>query len=272
MNTLFSLKGKTIIVTGASGLLGRQHCLAIAQSGGIPLMLDINKKGLEELSKKIKSLYNITPSYIKVDITDEKKIREYSVKCKNKYGKIDGLVNNAAINPTVNSKNQDFTRVENFLVSDWDQAMDVGLKGSFFCSRVFGEIMNKQKTGGVIINISSDLGLIAPNQNIYKKNNTNEDRQPVKPVTYTVVKHGLIGLTKYFSTYWPTKVRCNALCPGGVRTDQDKSFVRKLEELIPMGRMANVNDYQGPLIFLLSDASNYMNGSILSVDGGRTVW
>ena len=126
--------------------------------------------------------------------------------------------------------------------------------------------------GGSIVNISSDLGIIAPNQDLYKKKNLSPLEQSVKPITYSVVKTGLIGLTRYIATYWPNKVRCNCLCPGGVQTEQSEEFINKLTNLIPMRRMANADEYKGSIIYMLSDASSYMNGSIISVDGGRTAW
>ena len=126
--------------------------------------------------------------------------------------------------------------------------------------------------GGSIINISSDLGIIAPNQDLYKNKDLNPMEQSVKPITYSVVKTGLIGLTRYTATYWPNKVRCNCLCPGGVLTEQSDQFINRIKNLIPMRRMANSNEYKGSIIFMLSGASSYMTGSIISVDGGRTVW
>ena len=129
-----------------------------------------------------------------------------------------------------------------------------------------------KKNKGVILNISSDLGIIAPDQRIYQEEGLSENEQPVKPVTYSVIKHGLIGLTKYLATYWLGKVRCNALCPGGVDTGQPEEFVQKLTDLIPLGRMATNDEYKGALIFLVSDASEYMNGAVVTMDGGRTSW
>jgi NAD(P)-dependent dehydrogenase (short-subunit alcohol dehydrogenase family) len=127
--------------------------------------------------------------------------------------------------------------------------------------------------GGVILNIASDLGMIAPDQRIYRDPDAVEERQPVKPVTYSVVKHGLIGLTRYLATYWPDKgVRANALCPGGIYNSQPDDFVERLTNLIPMGRMADKDDYTGAVLFMLSDASRYMNGSVVTIDGGRTCW
>ena len=151
--------------------------------------------------------------------------------------------------------------------------LNVSLKGSYLCTKHFGTIITENKHGGSIINISSDLGIIAPNQNIYKKKNIDEKAQFVKPITYSVVKHGIIGLTKYTSTYWAKKsVRCNAICPGGVLNGQDDEFLKKVSELIPLGRMANKEELHGIIIYLLSDVSTYMTGSIISIDGGRTVW
>ena len=121
--------------------------------------------------------------------------------------------------------------------------------------------------------ISSDLGLIAPDQRIYRKSNLAEHQQSVKPITYSVIKSGLIGLTKYISTYWSDKnVRCNALSPGGVFNDQPAEFVEKISELIPLGRMANRDEYRAAIQFLCSEASSYMNGHNLVMDGGRSIW
>ncbi|MDP6574943.1 MAG: SDR family oxidoreductase [Candidatus Peribacteraceae bacterium] len=127
--------------------------------------------------------------------------------------------------------------------------------------------------GGAVVNISSDLGIIAPDQRIYKEEGLADDCQSVKPVTYSVIKHGLIGLTKYTATYWADKgVRCNAIAPGGVYNDQPDGFVNKLKQLIPLGRMANEDEYKGSIQFLLSSASSYMTGTVLVVDGGRSCW
>jgi NAD(P)-dependent dehydrogenase (short-subunit alcohol dehydrogenase family) len=126
---------------------------------------------------------------------------------------------------------------------------------------------------GVILNIASDLGLIAPDQRIYRQPDLPDDRQPVKPVSYSVVKHGLIGLTRYLATYWADRgVRANTLSPGGVYNGQASAFVEKLTNLIPLGRMARMDEYRAAVVFLVSDASSYMTGANLSIDGGRTVW
>ena len=140
------------------------------------------------------------------------------------------------------------------------------------CSKVFGYEMSKNGYG-VILNISSDLGIIAPDQRLYLKDGVAENEQPVKPVTYSVIKHGLIGLTKYLATYWADKgVRCNALCPGGIYNNQPDEFVKTISNLIPLGRMAHKDEYKAAVIFLVSDASSYMTGVNLAIDGGRTCW
>ena len=148
----------------------------------------------------------------------------------------------------------------------------MGLSGAFICSKIIGPTM-AERGSGVIINISSDLGLIAPDQRLYARAELPENKQPVKPVTYSIVKHGLIGLTRYLATYWAGRgVRANAICPGGVYAGQPEEFVRRVTALIPMGRMARADEYKAAIQFLCSDASAYMNGACLAMDGGRSCW
>jgi NAD(P)-dependent dehydrogenase (short-subunit alcohol dehydrogenase family) len=189
------------------------------------------------------------------------------------FGRVDILINNAANNPRVEDPGAlTWTRLESFPMAVWDADLAVGLTGAFLCSRVFGAEMARRKKG-VIINIASDLALIAPDQRLYRDPSLPADQQPVKPVTYSVVKSALLGLTHYLATYWADRgVRCNAISPGGVFNGQPEAFVQKLSQLIPMGRMAGVDEYQGAILFLCSDASAYMNGANLVIDGGRTCW
>ena len=274
MDKLFSLKNKNIVVTGAAGLLGKKHVEVIAMAGGNPVLLDLSFPLIESMAKELNQQFGVNASAYCVNITDEKAIAENAAILLKKYGKIDGLVNNAANNPKVeDSAEKNFSRLENFPLDVWNADLAVGLTGAYLCAKHYGAIIAKNLEGGSIVNISSDLGLIAPDQRLYKKDGLPEELQPVKPVTYSVVKTGLIGLTRYLSTYWAHKnVRCNAICPGGVENNQNTDFLQEVTSRIPLGRMANADEYQGLLLFLLSKASSYLNGSVIAADGGRSAW
>ena len=274
LDNIFSLNNRVIVITGAVGLLGRMHAEAVAAFGGIPVLLDIKLSELNEFEAEINAKYNIESVSYVVDITDEDQVKKNASDVVDKFGCIDGLVNNAANNPKVeDSSEKNFSRLENFPLDLWNQDLSVGLTGAFLCAKYYGYQISKNPRGGSIVNISSDLGLIAPDQRIYTKPDLNEKDQPVKPVTYSVVKTGLLGLTRYLATYWADKnVRCNAMCPGGVENGQSETFINTVSSRIPMGRLAKSNEYQGTLIWMLSDASSYLNGAIIAVDGGRSSW
>lgn len=274
LNNIFSLEGKVIVITGAAGLLGQKHAEAIAAYGGSPILLDLSKDVVEVMANKLNKQYAVKSAGFAVDITDELQIRSNAAHLIDQYGKIDGLVNNAANNPKVEaSEDKNFSRLENFPLDIWGKDIAVGLTGSFLCAKHYGFQISKNPEGGSIVNISSDLGLIAPDQRLYAKQGLLEEQQPVKPVTYSVVKTGLIGLTRYLATYWAAKnVRCNAMCPGGIENGQPEEFLREVSSRIPINRLAEVDEYQGTLVWMLSDASSYLNGAIIPVDGGRTVW
>jgi NAD(P)-dependent dehydrogenase (short-subunit alcohol dehydrogenase family) len=274
LNNLFSLKDKVIVITGAAGLLGEKYAEAIASFGGNPILLDISKEKIESMASNLNNLYSVEASAHKVDITDESQIASNKKLLLEKYGKIDALVNNAANNPKVeDNPEKNFSRLENFSLDSWQSDIQVSLTGSFLCSKHYGFIISKNNQGGSIINVSSDLGIIAPDQRLYSNDELEEHCQPVKPISYSVTKTGIIGLTRYLATYWADKnVRCNAICPGGVENGQPKSFLDRIATRIPMGRMANVDEYQGTLIWMLSDASSYLNGAVIPVDGGRSAW
>lgn len=268
------MKNKVIVVTGAAGLLGRKHVEAIATYGGTPILLDLAEKKNDELVKEINSKHKVNAEGFVADITDEKRIKDISNEIIKRFGKLDGLVNNAANNPKIEKNTKiNFTRLENFSIDAWYQDLAVGLTGSYLCIKYFGELISKNKNGGSIVNISSDLGVISPDQRLYEKEGLPKHMQIVKPVSYSVVKSGIIGLTKYIATYWADKkVRCNVICPGGINNKQSKNFLKKVNFRIPMGRLANANEYQGTLLWMLSDASSYLNGAIVTVDGGRSTW
>lgn len=271
----YMIKDKICIITGGAGLLGRQHAEAVIEGKGIPVLLDVWQEGLLNAKHELKGKFqgaNVEQYCIDIKkIDDLVKIKDMIL---TKYGHIDILINNAANNPKVEDKQKNFgnIRFDNFPLDTWQDDISVGLTGAFLCSQVFGKVMEKQKSG-VILNISSDLGVIAPDQRIYRKEGIAEEEQTIKPVTYSVIKHGMIGLTKYLATYWADKgIRTNAICPGGIYNGQDEEFLKKLTNLIPMGRMANKDEYKATVLYLISDASSYMTGSTVIVDGGRTCW
>jgi NAD(P)-dependent dehydrogenase (short-subunit alcohol dehydrogenase family) len=271
---LFSLTGKVAVITGGGGMLGYQHAAAIASVGGKVALLDINPTGLANNVELLHSEFSSEVLSLETDITQLQSVEASLLSVLDRLGTVDILVNNAARNPKIeDSADINFSRLENFPIEQWNLDLDVGLGGAFNCSKVYGNQMAQAGDGGVIVNIASDLGVIAPDQRLYKIDGRPEHLQPVKPVTYSVVKHGLIGLTKYLSTYWCDQgIRCNSLSPGGVYAGQNDIFVTKLSQLIPLGRMAKPDEYRGAIIFLCSNASSYLNGANLVIDGGRSVW
>jgi len=272
----FSLDKKIAVITGAAGLLGVQHAYALLESGAKVVLTDINENELESAYLNLTKHFNDKYiSIIKMDVSSEISVSQAAKKIFSKHGCIDILINNAAIDPKVmkNSSEFELTRFENFSLDQWSRELSVGLTGAFICSKVFGSAMAQNKKGGVILNISSDLSVISPDHRLYEDRNLSEDKQKVKPVTYSVIKTGLIGLTRYIATYWIDKnIRCNALSPGGVFNGQHNDFVRKISSLIPLGRMADVDEYRSAIQFLCSDASSYMNGQNIVIDGGRSIW
>ena len=270
----FSLADQVVIITGGAGLLGSQHAQAVVEAGGIPILLDVNEVNLNEVVTNIKNTMGIEAHAYTCDITKKHSIVEILNDILLKFGRIDALVNNAANDPKVgsDSKTQLLTRFENLTEENWLSDLSVGLTGAFFCCQIFGHYMASCKKG-VIVNIASDLAVIAPDQRLYLIDGLPCDQQPVKPVTYSVVKTGLVGLTRYLATYWANDgIRVNALSPGGVFNNQHEEFVARVSQKIPLGRMAQRDEYMATLIYLLSDASKYMTGFNLVIDGGRSIW
>ena len=271
----FSLVGKTGLITGAAGLLGMPHATALLDAGASIILTDID--GAKLRRAKLELLRSFDSKFIHIhqmDVTSETSIRETYKFFVDNGIRIDILINNAAVNPTASAGYDDLkhSRLEHFSLNRWNHELSVGLTGAYLCSKIFGTAMAADGKGGVILNVSSDLSVIAPDQKLYRNNNIDDNMQAVKPITYSVVKTGLIGLTRYLSTYWPDKnIRVNALSPGGVENDQEASFIDRLEQIIPMGRMAKRDEYIGAVQFLCSNASAYMTGQNLIMDGGRSV-
>lgn len=276
MNDKYNLAGNHALITGAAGLLGGQHARAILQHGGAVVLTDVDQAGLEKQRDELAQQFrqSLILSFL-MDVTNEDSINHVLKQLTAVGVHITILINNAAIDPKVSSKDSltENSRLENFSVDQWNMELAVGLTGTFLCSKVFGTAMAASDMSGVILNIASDLSVISPDQRLYLKNGLKPDVQPVKPITYSAIKAGITGLTLYLATYWAeNNVRCNSLSPGGVENGQGADFTNKLVSRIPLGRMAQADEYQAAVQFLTSDASQYMNGQNIVMDGGRSVW
>jgi NAD(P)-dependent dehydrogenase (short-subunit alcohol dehydrogenase family) len=273
MQSRFDLTGRVAIITGGLGLLGQQHGEAIAAAGGIPVLVDMREGPPEAKSPASHDRFGPSCRAFQADITDPAQVAAVLDKVLTAYGHVDILINNAANNPKMETPaDLANARLEKYPLAQWQADLAVGLTGAFVCSQIFGTEMARRRRG-IILNIASDLAVIAPDQRLYRREGLSEDQQPVKPVTYSVVKSGLVGLTRYLATYWADcGVRANAISPGGVYNGQADDFVVRLSSLIPMGRMAHRDEYQAAIVFLCSDASSYMTGTNLILDGGRTCW
>ncbi len=271
----FDLAGKTALITGAAGLLGMEHALALLESGATVVLTDMSAASLDVAVQRLSERYDRARILTAVmNVTDHAAISGVAGTLSARGERVDILVNNAAIDPKVRGDQGvvETSRLEHFPLEQWDLQVAVGLTGAFLCSQVFGSAMSRDGKGGVILNIASDLSVFAPDQRLYRKDGLPDELQPVKPVTYSVIKAGLVGLTRYLATYWADKgVRCNALSPGGIYNGQGDEFVQRLTSLIPMGRMADKDEYRAAVQFLCSDASRYMNGQNVVMDGGRSV-
>lgn len=273
--SLFALDDEVFVITGGAGFLGLMHAEAILSANGIPVLMDISQTALDKALGHLKSNCSDRQVLgIKADITNVREVEDACARVLERFERIDGLINNAANNPVVSSQGtlSSSATFENLSVDDWRNDLEVGLTGAFICAQKFGACM-AEKGKGVIVNISSDLGIISPDQRIYRRPELADDEQSIKSVTYSVVKSGIIGLTRYLATYWATRnVRVNTLSLGGVMNDQADNFLQKVHQLIPLGRLANKEEYKGCIVFMCSRASSYMTGANLVVDGGRTIW
>lgn len=271
MDGLFSLTEKTAVVTGALGLLGREHCHALAEAGAHVIVTDLDDNGCDEFAEDLTADHQVTAIGIGVDITDPSSIlalRDYVLQ---QFGHLDVLVNNAAINDMVEKKSeQEKSRFESFPLDLWKKSIDVNVTGTFNCCQIIGKGMAEQGSGS-IINIASTYGIVAPDQSLYRK--ADGSQTFYKSPAYPVTKGAVLAFTRYLAAYWGEKgVRVNALSPGGVKNGQDEEFLERYSRRTPLQRMAQPSDYRGAIVFLASDSSRYMTGANLVVDGGWTIW
>ncbi len=265
---LFSLENKVAVVTGGLGLLGKNHCIALAEAGARVVVTDLDDEKCKEFSK------SLGPGHfgIGADITNPDSVKKLRDKFLQSFNQIDILVNNAALNDMFEypAAAAELSMFENYPLSLWQKSIDVNLTGTFLCSQIIGtEMANKGK--GSIINIASTYGITAPDQSIYKKEDGTQTFY--KSAAYPVTKGAIISFTKFLAAYWGNKgVRVNSLSPGGVENNQEEYFIKNYSSRTPLGKMAQPTDYKGAIIFLASDASSYMTGANLVVDGGWTAW
>ena len=266
LEKLFGMSGKVAIVTGASGQLGGEFVRALLKAGASVAAFD---RWLENPKGKLKEIKSKKLILVKVDVTKKDSIKQGLKKVLSHLGNPNILINNAAIDTPPNASNLDTGPFESYPETSWQQMMDVNLKGMFLCCQVIGGHMAKTG-GGSVINISSIYGMISPNQKIYEYKRK-KGQIFYKPIGYSVTKSGVYNLTRYLATYWANKnVRVNTLTLAGVFNNQEKEFLDNYCNIIPIGRMANQDEYNGAILFLSSDASKYMTGANLIIDGGWT--
>lgn len=260
---IFNLKNKVIVLIGAAGLLGKKYSFSLSEAGANVVLADLNFSECQKISSELRTNFEVDPLAVEVNITKKESIQKMIDKIMKKYAKIDVLINNAIFPEGPKERSLGF---ENFSLSVWDKVLSVNLTGVFLCCQEVGKIMSKQKSGN-IINISSIYGLTGADQRIYGKSKLNSSP------AYAVTKSGILNFTRYLAAYWHEQgIRVNTLSLGGVQNDQDPNFVKNYSYKTMLGRMAIPDDFAGPIVFLSSDASAYMTGANLIVDGGWSAW
>jgi len=268
---LFNIENKVVIITGGLGQLGRQFTRGLVLYGANVIILDILPSNNNYYLHLTDELGSSHLDYYQVDITNKESIDIVSKNIIRKWDCPSGLINTAAIDAPPNASLENAGPLELYSEAAWDKMLEVNVKGTFLCCQIFGSEMAK-KNRGSIINISSIYGMVSPDQRIYQYRRK-KGEQFYKPVAYSVSKSAIYNLTRYLATYWGEQnVRVNTITFGGVFNNQDKEFLQEYCIRVPLGRMASENEYTGAIVFLLSDASSYMTGSNMIIDGGWTAW
>jgi NAD(P)-dependent dehydrogenase (short-subunit alcohol dehydrogenase family) len=268
----FSLEGKVAVVTGALGLIGKQHCYALAEAGATVVVTDINQEKCVAFASELSAQFQRSMLGFAADITKVDSLKALRDAILKAFGKLDVLVNNAAINDMFENPTAaaELSKFENYPLELWQKSLDVNVTGVFLCSQILGTEMAKRGTGS-IINVASTYGIVAPDQSLYKKPDGSQNFW--KSAAYPATKGAVISFTRFLAAYWGHRgVRVNTLSPGGVENAQDDYFVKNYSAKTMLGRMAEPTDYKGAIVFLASDASAYMTGANLIVDGGWTAW
>jgi NAD(P)-dependent dehydrogenase (short-subunit alcohol dehydrogenase family) len=267
----FDVSGRVVIVTGGLGQLGRTYSLALLDQGAKVAVLDnMIDEGRVQSGFGGRATDN-NVMFLEADVTDRASLEAALGQVVERWGAPFGLVNNAAIDSPPNAPAEENGPFETYPESSFDRVMEVNVKGVFLCCQVFGAAMAETRRGS-IVNIASTYGLVSPDQSIYDYRRQGGDSF-YKPVAYSVSKSSLLNLTRYLATYWAEKnVRVNTLTLAGVFNNQDEQFLENYTKRVPLGRMAREDEYRGAVIFLMSDASSYMTGSNMVIDGGWTAW
>lgn len=266
----FKLEKKTVIITGGAGILGRHFCFGLADAGANIAVVDINIEEAQKVASIINNNFIGNAVAFGCDITSEESVKRMVEDVVKEFGEINILHNNAA----GKSSNLDafFADFEDYELNQWKEIMASNLDGMFLVAKHVGKVMKDQGKGGSIIQTSSIYGIMGPDQRIYE-GSFYLDRQINSPAIYSASKAGVVGLTKYLSTYWAKDgIRVNSITPGGVESGQNDTFKQNYSNRIPMGRMAQPEEMVGALIYLSSDASSYVTGQNIIVDGGLNVW
>lgn len=275
IHSLFDLTGRVAFITGGAGLLGQKHAEAIAEAGGHVVLVDQDRPRVREASKTVAQRHGVKTLGLACDITREEEVKETVEKAVKEFRKIDILINNAAMTAKEGTRSQNdyFAPFEDYPLQLWERALAVNLTGLFLCTQAVGRVMVRQKRG-VVVNIASTAGVVGPHHAIYQGVKSPYSGKPFNtPIAYSTTKAGVINFTRYLATYWAKhNIRVNALSPGGVYDGHDPAFVKNYSSLVPMDRMAEQDEYKGAILFLVSDASSYMTGTNLIVDGGLTSW
>lgn len=266
----FSLQGKTSIVTGGGGLLGKEFVKTLAEAGSTVFLADVNPPLVESCTRDLHGLPGAVHGLV-LDVTNPKSVSAAVEKAVAMTGRLDVLVNSAALDPKFDPDHPQTSNnaFEDYPLKFWQDGLNVNLTGAFLASQAASRVMVKQGSGS-IINICSTYGLVGPDQRIY---DFAGKKKVFKPVFYSVTKSGIMGLTRYLAAYYMgTNIRVNALTPGGVFNNNPEEFVKNYSSRAILGRMAKKDEMNGALLFLASDASSYMTGSNVVVDGGWTAW
>lgn len=268
---MFRLDDQVAVVTGGAGLLGLEFCRALCELGATIACVDVHEESLNKCVSELQNQYGKEKvSGFFCDVSETASVIETVQNIISQFSKIDILLNNAATK--TKDINNFFAPFEQFSLETWREVMSVNLDGMFLMAQAVGKHMIKRGQGGTIAQTASIYSLMAPDHRIYSGSHY-LGREINTPAVYTASKAGVIGLTKHLATLWADHgIRVNALCPGGVSSEQNSEFNKKYSARIPMGRMANTIDIVGPMIFLVSAASRYMTGQVLFADGGLSAW